>query len=179
MRCQIVRYGHARRDRSTRFARSALAAAKRSIPDMGDPVHQEALQPPTCRYLPEDQFSYPLKMNVDTSAAAFTEIPAARRSSGQVSVNISKPGIVKGNHWHNTKNEKFLVVSGKGVIRFRRIGSAAVTEYHVTGERLEMVDVPVGYTHHIENVGETDMVTFMWCSECFDKEKPDTIFEEV
>jgi len=98
---------------------------------------------------------------------------------GQVSVNISKPGITKGNHWHHTKNEKFLVVSGRGVIRFRKVGSDKVIEYHVSGEKLEVVDIPTGYTHNIENLGDSDMVTIMWANECLDPEKPDTYFLEV
>jgi UDP-2-acetamido-2,6-beta-L-arabino-hexul-4-ose reductase len=98
---------------------------------------------------------------------------------GQVSVNISKPGITKGNHWHHTKNEKFVVVSGKGVIRFRRIDSDEILEYFVSGDKIEVVDIPVGYTHNIENLGETDMVTVMWCNECFNPDKPDTYFLEV
>ena len=94
-------------------------------------------------------------------------------------MNISKPGITKGNHWHHSKNEKFLVVSGRGVIRFRKVGEEKVLEYFVSGERLEVVDIPTGYTHNIENLGEKDMVTFMWASECFNPEKPDTYFLEV
>lgn len=128
-------------------------------------------------YLPEDQFSYPLKMNVD-NRGSFTEM-LRTQDRGQVSVNISKPGITKGNHWHHTKNEKFLVVSGKGVIRFRRIDEDKVHEYFVSGDKLEVVDIPVGYTHNIENLGETDMVTIMWVNEPFDPSKPDTFFLEV
>jgi len=128
-------------------------------------------------YLPEDQFSYPLKMNVDErgSFTAFLKSP----DRGQVSVNISKPGITKGQHWHHTKNEKFLVVSGKGVIRFRKIDDENVLEYFVSGDKLEVVDIPVGYTHNIENLGETDMVTVMWVNEVFDPEHPDTYFLPV
>ena len=128
-------------------------------------------------YLPEDSFSYPLKMNTD-QRGSFTEIIRTAQS-GQFSVNISKPGITKGNHWHHTKNEKFMVVSGKGVIRFRNIGSDKITEYFVSGEKIEAVDIPAGYTHNIENLGDCDMVTFMWCSECFDPDRPDTFFDEV
>ena len=98
---------------------------------------------------------------------------------GQFSVNISKPGIVKGNHWHNTKNEKFVVVSGRGVIRFRKVGDDKVYEYYVSGDNIEVVDIPTGYTHNIENQGDTDMVTFMWASEPFNPDKPDTYFLEV
>lgn len=128
-------------------------------------------------YLPENQFSYELKMNVD-QRGSFTEfIKSPER--GQVSVNISKPGITKGNHWHHTKNEKFLVVSGKGVIRFRRVDSKETIEYFVSDEKMEVVDIPTGYTHNIENLGNKDMVTIMWANESFDPEKPDTYYLEV
>ena len=128
-------------------------------------------------YLPEDKFSYDLKMNVD-QRGSFTEF-IKTPDRGQVSVNISKPGITKGNHWHHTKNEKFLVVSGKGVIRFRKIDSDEVLEYFVSGDKMEVVDIPTGYTHNIENLGDADMVTIMWANESFDPEKPDTYYLEV
>ena len=128
-------------------------------------------------YLPKDRFSYPLKMNID-NRGSFTEFLKSS-DRGQVSINISKPYITKGNHWHHTKNEKFLVVSGNGVIRFRKIDSEEVIEYFVSGEKLEVVDIPVGYTHNIENLGDTDMVAIMWVNEIFDKERPDTFFLEV
>lgn len=128
-------------------------------------------------YLPKNNFSYNLKMNID-NRGSFTEFLKSN-DRGQVSVNISKPGITKGNHWHNTKNEKFLVVSGKGVIRFRSIFNNDIIEYFVNGDKLEVVDIPVGYTHNIENLGDTDMVTIMWVNEPFDPEKPDTYFLEV
>ena len=128
-------------------------------------------------YLPENDFSYSLKMNVD-NRGSFTEFIKSK-DRGQVSVNISKPGITKGNHWHDTKNEKFLVVSGEGVIRFRKVDSGEIIEYKVSGEKLEVVDIPVGYTHSIINTGERDMVTIMWVNEIFNPEKPDTIYLEV
>ena len=128
-------------------------------------------------YLPENDFSYSLKMNVD-NRGSFTEFIKSK-DRGQVSVNISKPGITKGNHWHDTKNEKFLVVSGEGVIRFRKVDSEEIIEYKVSGEKLEVVDIPVGYTHSIINTGERDMVTIMWVNEIFNPEKPDTIYLEV
>jgi UDP-2-acetamido-2,6-beta-L-arabino-hexul-4-ose reductase len=128
-------------------------------------------------YLPVDGFSYPLKMNVD-ERGSFTEFLKSP-DRGQVSINISKPGITKGQHWHHTKNEKFLVVSGKGVIRFRKIDEEKVYEYFVSGDKLEVVDIPVGYTHNIENLGDTDMVTEMWVNEVFDPEHPDTYFLPV
>jgi UDP-2-acetamido-2,6-beta-L-arabino-hexul-4-ose reductase len=149
---------------------------ERSIPDMSDPFTKK-LYSTYLSFLPEEKFSYDLKMNID-QRGSFTEfIKTPER--GQVSVNISKPGITKGNHWHHTKNEKFLVVSGHGVIRFRKIDSERVIEYFVSGEKLEVVDIPTGYTHNIENLGETDMVTIMWANEFFDPEKPDTYFLEV
>lgn len=148
----------------------------RTVAKMDDPLAKK-LYSTYLSYLPEDQFNYPLQMNID-HRGSFTEF-IKTPDRGQVSVNISKPGITKGNHWHHTKNEKFLVVSGTGVIRFRRIDCDEVIEYYVSGEKLEVVDIPVGYTHNIENLGSTDMVTIMWCNECFDPEKPDTIFMEV
>lgn len=148
----------------------------RHVPDLSDAFTQK-LYATYLSYLPEDQFSYPLPMNVD-ARGSFTEI-IRTPERGQFSVNISKPGITKGNHWHHTKNEKFLVVSGKGVIRFRKVGEDRVLEYFVSGERLEVIDIPSGYTHNIENLGDTDMVTFMWGSECFNPEKPDTYFLDV
>ena len=148
------------------------------VPDVGD-AFTKKLYSTYLSYLPADGFSYPLKMNVD-DRGSFTEI-IRTADRGQFSVNISKPHITKGNHWHHTKNEKFLVVSGTGVIRFRNMNDpeGKVIEYFVSGDKLEVVDIPTGYTHNIENLGDTDMVTFMWCNECFDPEKPDTYFEKV
>ena len=130
-------------------------------------------------YLPEDQFAYPLTMHVD-NRGSFTEIlHTAER--GQVSVNVSRPGITKGQHWHHTKHEKFLVVSGEGAIRFRKMDdpAAQVITYRVSGAKLEVVRIPPGYTHNIENLGMTDMVTVMWANEVFDPQRPDTFREEV
>ncbi|MEI6825268.1 MAG: NAD-dependent epimerase/dehydratase family protein [Desulfuromonadales bacterium] len=149
---------------------------KKSIPILSDPFVKK-LYSTYLSYLPTDQFSYPLFMNVD-ERGSFTEF-IKTSDRGQVSVNISKPGITKGNHWHHTKNEKFLVVSGQGVIRFRKVGSDDIVEYHVSGEKLEAVDIPTGYTHNISNTGTTDLVTVMWCNEVFDPEIPDTFFEPV
>lgn len=148
----------------------------RSIPNTSDSFTKK-LYANYLSYLPKDQFSYDLKMNID-HRGSFTEF-LKTPDRGQVSINISKPGIVKGNHWHHTKNEKFLVVSGNGVIRFRKIDETEVLEYYVSGDRLQVVDIPPGYTHNIENLGETDMVTVMWANEKFDPERPDTIFVEV
>lgn len=147
-----------------------------AVPDMSD-AFTAKLYATYLSYLPEKEFSYPLIRHAD-ERGSFTEI-LRTVDRGQFSVNISKPGITKGNHWHHTKNEKFLVVSGEGVIRFRRIDSNEVIEYRVSGDKPEIVDIPTGYTHNIENLGDTDMVTFMWASECFDPEKPDTYSLEV
>jgi len=149
---------------------------ERSIPDMSDDFIKK-LYSTYLSYLPEEQFSYELKMNID-NRGSFTEF-IKTPDRGQVSVNISKPGITKGNHWHHTKNEKFLVVSGKGIIRFRKIDSDEVLEYFVSGDKMEVVDIPTGYTHNIENLGDTDMVTIMWANEPFDPERPDTYYLEV
>lgn len=149
---------------------------ERSIPNMSDGFTKK-LYSTYLSYLPEDKFSYDLKMNID-NRGSFTEF-IKTLDRGQVSVNISKPGITKGNHWHHTKNEKFLVVSGKGVIRFRKIDSDEITEYFVSGDKLEVVDIPAGYTHNIENLGDIDMVTIMWANEPFDPQKQDTYYLEV
>ena len=146
------------------------------LPNMKDEFSKK-LYSTYLSYLPEDGFNYGLKMNID-HRGSFTEM-FKTEERGQVSVNISKPGIVKGNHWHNTKNEKFVVVSGKGIIRFRKIDSDKVIEYKVSGEKLEIVDIPCGYTHNIENIGDTDMVTIMWANEIFNPDKPDTYYMEV
>jgi UDP-2-acetamido-2,6-beta-L-arabino-hexul-4-ose reductase len=148
----------------------------RSVPDQSEPLIKK-LYATYMSYLPEDNFGYPLKMNVD-KRGSFTEF-LKTNGYGQVSINISKPSIIKGNHWHHTKNEKFLVVSGSGIIRFRKIGSDNVINYHVSGDKLEVIDIPTGYTHNIENLGITDMVTVMWANEPFDPDKPDTYCEEV
>ena len=147
-----------------------------SIPDMSDDFTKK-LYSTYLSYLPEDKFSYELKMNID-NRGSFTEF-IKTPDRGQISVNISKPGITKGNHWHQTKNEKFLVVSGKGVIRFRKIDSDEIIEYYVSGDKLEVIDIPVGYTHNIQNLGDTDMITVMWANEPFDPENPDTYYMEV
>jgi UDP-2-acetamido-2,6-beta-L-arabino-hexul-4-ose reductase len=161
----------AQKIRSFKASRSNL-----SIPNMDDELTKK-LYSTYLSFLPEDKFSYELKMNKD-NRGSFTEfIRTAER--GQVSVNVSKPGITKGNHWHHTKNEKFMVVSGEGVIRFRKIGTEEIIEYSVNGEKLEVVDIPTGYTHSIVNTGEDDLVTIMWVNECFDPEKPDTFYLEV
>lgn len=146
------------------------------VPNMKDDFTKK-LYSTYLSYLPEDKFNYNLKMNID-GRGSFTEF-IKTQERGQVSVNVSKPGITKGNHWHHTKNEKFLVVSGRGVIRFRNINSHEVLEYFVSGDKIEAIDIPPGYTHNIENLGQTDLVTIMWANEIFDSNNPDTYSVEV
>ena len=129
-------------------------------------------------YLPREKVSFPLKMNVD-DRGSFTELLKTEKC-GQFSVNISKPSITKGQHWHNTKWEFFIVVAGKGLIQQRRIGSDEVLNFEVSGERIEAVHMLPGYTHNIINLSETeDLVTVMWANEQFDPNHPDTFFEVV
>jgi len=148
----------------------------KSIPNTENPFIKK-LYANYLSYLPKNKFSYELKMNID-HRGSFTEF-LKTPDRGQVSVNISKPGIVKGNHWHHTKNEKFLVVFGSGVIRLRKIDEHEIIEYFVSDKKLEVVDIPPGYTHNIENLGDSDMVTIIWVNETFDSLKPDTIYLEV
>ena len=129
-------------------------------------------------YLPKEKASFPLKMNVDPRGS-FTELLRTEKC-GQVSVNISKPGITKGQHWHNTKWEFFIVVSGKGLIQQRKIGTDEVLNFEVSGEKIEAIHMLPGYTHNIINLSDTeDLVTVMWANEQFDPDKPDTFFEVV
>ncbi len=148
-----------------------------AVPDLAEGGFEKKLYSTYLSYLPEDEFSYPLLMHED-ARGSFTEVLRSA-DRGQVSVNISKPGVTKGDHWHHTKNEKFLVVSGKACVCFRRHGGGEVLRYHVSGEKLEVLDIPTGYTHSITNEGDTDLVTLMWCNECFDPGRPDTIYEKV
>ena len=129
-------------------------------------------------YLPREKASFPLKMNED-ARGSFTELLKTEKC-GQFSVNISKPGITKGQHWHNTKWEFFIVVSGKGLIQQRRIGSDEVLNFEVSGDKIEAVHMLPGYTHNIINLSETEnLVTVMWANEQFDPNHPDTFFEVV
>ena len=129
-------------------------------------------------YLPKEKVSFPLKMNVD-NRGSFTEI-LKTTNCGQFSVNISKPGITKGEHWHNTKWEFFIVVSGKALIQERKIGTDEILEFYVNGEKIEAVHMLPGYTHNIINLSDTeDLITLMWANESFDKNRPDTFFEKV
>ena len=129
-------------------------------------------------YLPKEKVSFPLKMNVDPRGS-FTELLRSEKC-GQVSINISKPGITKGQHWHNTKWEFFIVVAGHGLIQERKLGSDEVIEFEVSGDKIEAIHMLPGYTHNIINLSDTeDLVTVMWANESFDPNKPDTYFEPV
>ena len=129
-------------------------------------------------YLPKEKISFPLKMNID-ERGSFTEL-LKTAGCGQFSVNISKPGITKGQHWHNSKWEFFIVVSGHGLIEERKIGSDEVLRFEVTGEKIEAIHMLPGYTHNIINLSNTeDLVTLMWANEQFDPSRPDTYFEKV
>ena len=129
-------------------------------------------------YLPKEKVSFPLKMNVDPRGS-FTELLRSK-NCGQVSINISKPGITKGQHWHNTKWEFFVVVAGHGLIQERKVGTDEVIEFEVSGDKIEAVHMLPGYTHNIINLSDTeDLVTVMWANESFDPNRPDTYFDPV
>lgn len=129
-------------------------------------------------YLPKEKVAFPLKMNVD-DRGSFTEL-VHTLNCGQVSINISKPGITKGQHWHNTKWEFFIVVAGHGLIQERKIGTDEVIEFEVSGDNIQCIHMLPGYTHNIINLSETEnLVTVMYCNEIFDKNHPDTFFEKV
>lgn len=129
-------------------------------------------------YLPKEKTAFPLKMNMD-QRGSFTEL-LKTANCGQVSVNISKPGITKGQHWHNSKWEFFIVVAGHGLIQQRKVGTDEVMEFDVSGEKIEAVHMLPGYTHNIINLSDTEnLVTVMWANESFDPKRPDTYYEEV
>lgn len=148
------------------------------IPEMPKGSFAKKLYSTYLSYLPKDKISFPLKMNTD-SRGSFTEILRSG-ACGQFSVNVSKPGITKGQHWHNTKWEIFVVVSGHGLMQMRRIGSDEIIEIEVSGDELRAVQMLPGYTHNLINLSNSeDLVTLMWANECFEPERPDTYFEEV
>ena len=148
------------------------------IPEIPSGSFEKKLYSTYLSYLPKERVSFPLKMNVD-ERGSFTEL-IKTLNCGQISVNISKPSITKGQHWHNTKWEFFIVVSGKGLIQQRKIGTDEVLNFEVSGEKIEAVHMLPGYTHNIINLSETDdLVTVMWANEQFDSTRPDTFFEVV
>lgn len=148
------------------------------IPEMPSDGFSKRLFSTYLSYLPKDRAAFGLKMNAD-SRGSFTEL-VHTQNCGQVSVNISRPGITKGEHWHNGKWEQFIVVSGHGLIQMRKEGTDEVIEYEVSGDRIQSVIMLPGYTHNIINLSETqDLVTVMYCNETFDPERPDTYFDPV
>ena len=148
------------------------------IPEIPDGSFAKKLYSTYLSYLPASKVAFPLKMNVD-DRGSFTEL-VHTLNAGQVSINISKPGITKGQHWHNTKWEFFIVVSGHGLIQERRLGSDEVIEFEVSGDNIQAVHMLPGYTHNIINLSDTEnLVTVMYCNEVFNPDKPDTYFEPV
>ena len=148
------------------------------IPEIENNSFAKKLYSTYLSYLPKNKISFPLKMNVD-NRGSFTEL-VKTVSGGQVSVNISKPGMKKGMHWHNTKWEFFIVVSGKALIQERNLFSNEVISFYVSGDKIEAIHMLPGYVHMIENVSDTDdLITVMWANESFDPNNPDTFFEEV
>lgn len=140
-------------------------------PDQSDPFTAK-LYATYLSFLPPEDFARTAVTHTD-ARGSFTEL-VHMGGHGQVSVNISKPHITKGEHWHHTKHEKFIVIAGEGVIRFRKLDDSTVLTYRVSGDVFQVVDIPPGYTHNIENTGDTDMITVMWANECFDPARPDT-----
>ena len=148
------------------------------IPEMPNGSFEKKLYSMYLSYLPKEMVAFPLQMNID-ARGSFTELLKTEKC-GQVSVNISKPGITKGQHWHNSKWEFFIVVSGHGLIEERKIGTDEVLRFEVSGEKIEAVHMLPGYTHNIINLSDTDdLVTVMWANEQFDSEHPDTFGEKV
>ena len=149
-----------------------------TVPDIPEGSFAKKLYSTYLSYLPKEKVAFPLKMNVD-NRGSFTEL-LRTANTGQVSINISKPGITKGEHWHNTKWEFFMVVAGHGLIRQRRIDSDEILDFEVSSDNIQAVHMLPGYTHNIINLSDTDnLVTVMWCNECFDPNRPDTYFLPV
>ena len=148
------------------------------IPEIPFNSFEKKLYSTYLSYLPKEKVAFPLKMNVD-DRGSFTEL-VHTLNCGQVSINISKPGITKGQHWHNTKWEFFIVVAGRGLIQERKIGTDEVIEFEVSGDNIQCIHMLPGYTHNIINLSENEnLVTVMYCNEIFDPNKPDTFFEKV
>lgn len=148
------------------------------IPEIPYNSFEKKLYSTYLSYLPKEKVAFDLNMNVD-ARGSFTELIKTEKC-GQVSINISKPGITKGEHWHNSKWEFFIVVSGKGLIQQRKIGTSEVINFEVSGEKIQAVHMLPGYTHNIINLSKTEnLVTIMWANELFDKEHPDTYYEKV
>lgn len=146
------------------------------VPDLSDRM-TKLLHTTYLSYLDEGNFAYDLDEKSDLRGR-FIEVLKSKEG-GQVSISYSKTGVIRGNHYHNTKTEKFIVIKGKAKISFRNIMERTVTEYLVSGEKLQVIDIPPGYAHNIENIGEDEMILLIWANECFDPDNPDTFYCEV
>lgn len=147
-----------------------------AMPDLSDPFTKK-LYATFLSYYDTDAFAYPVVLKTDNRGWLFELIKSEQ--FGQIFVSTTHPGITRGNHGHDTKVEKFCVIQGKGIIRFRHVVTNEIAEYEVSGENIQIVDIPPGYTHSIENIGETEMITLFWASEIFNPDEPDTYFEPV
>jgi UDP-2-acetamido-2,6-beta-L-arabino-hexul-4-ose reductase len=154
----------------------AAVEHKLEVSDMSDELTKK-LYATYLSFLPEDSLSYDLLTHKDDrgSFTEFLHLPY----HGQVSINVTKPGITKGEHWHDTKSEKFLVVTGCATTRLRKIGTTEIIERDVSSDKMEVLNIPPGYTHNFTNTGDVDLVTMIWVNEVFDKNRPDTYFEKV
>lgn len=146
------------------------------IPDVGDPFTKK-LYSTYISYLPMEDISYSLKTNID-QRGRFSEI-FKTENGGQVSVILSNPGVVRGNHWHQTKHEKFIVIKGTGIIRLRKVGTNEISSFNISDKYFKVIDIPAGFTHNLENIGTEDMITLVWASENYDPNNPDTYNLEV
>ena len=150
--------------------------AKKMVPDLSDPLVKR-LYSTYLSFLPTSEFASPVDLKTDERGWLFELVKSAK--SGQIFVSRTKPGVTRGNHYHDTKVEKFCVVQGRGVIRFRHVLGGDVIEYPVDEDEIKVVDIPPGYTHSIENTGTGEMLTLFWANEIFDPQRPDTFFEKV
>jgi UDP-2-acetamido-2,6-beta-L-arabino-hexul-4-ose reductase len=146
------------------------------LPDVGDGL-EKALYSTWLTYLPTDQFAYDLELKTDARGSLFELLKT--KNSGQIFISTTLPGITRGNHFHHTKTEKFVVIQGSGRIQFRSATGEEIIEYEVNGARPRVVDIPPGYTHNITNTGQDTMITLFWANELFDPQNPDTFFEKV
>jgi UDP-2-acetamido-2,6-beta-L-arabino-hexul-4-ose reductase len=146
------------------------------MPDLSDPFTKK-LYATFLSYYETNAFAYQAKMNTDNRGWLFELIKSEQ--FGQIFVSLTHPGITRGNHGHNTKVEKFCVIQGRGVIRFRHVVTNEIVAYEVSGENIQIVDIPPGYTHSIENNGDKEMITLFWANEIFDPQRPDTYYEPV
>jgi UDP-2-acetamido-2,6-beta-L-arabino-hexul-4-ose reductase len=146
------------------------------IPNVGDGL-EKALYSTWLTYLPVDEFSYDLELRTDPRGSLFELLKS--RTGGQIFISTTLPGITRGNHFHHTKTEKFVVIQGRGLIQFRSLQNGGKIEYEVNGSKPQVVDIPPGYIHNISNTGDETMITLFWSNEVFDPQNPDTFFEKV